>query len=115
MGEPVWIVESEVNHPVIAALWQERHDRDHTTGITSFRIDSGATPEDWLISQVAMIDRHFDEYSHAPPYSFLDVVGAPWSDRIEQALAEFGFFEHEITPEGFMTRRKLDKRPSHLE
>ncbi len=109
-GEPVWVVDSEANHAVIGALWQEHGNRDNeddTIGITSFRFNPEETPEDWLIAEVAAIDLHHGHYSHDPSYSWINVIGTPWSKRIQVALDEFGLFEHEVTTEGFIARRTI--------
>lgn len=106
-GEPAWIVDSVDNHPIIQAVWQEHRDLNELTGITSFRFDPDARPEDWLVSMLGEVDLHHGEYSHDPPYSILDVIGASWSERIQAELDKYGFFEHEASPEGFIARRDL--------
>jgi hypothetical protein len=104
-GEPCWVVDSAENHPVIASLWQNLKTGD-ADGITSFKVDSGGTPEDWLISELGAIDLHHGEYSHNPPWSVLNAVGVPWSDRIARGLAQFGFTHHADTELGFEARRR---------
>jgi hypothetical protein len=112
-GEPVWIVDSQVNRSAVNLSATERNERDHTTGITRFRFNPDETPEDWLIEELWTIDLHHGPYSHDPPYAWLNVIGTSWSTSIQEALDELGFFEHEATAEGFIARRNLSEwRPS---
>lgn len=106
-GEPVWIVDSQVNHPVVQAIWQETDQKDFTIGITSFRVDPDESPEDWLVSQLDAIDMHFDDQSCDPSYTLLNIIGVPWSERIQQELSRFGLTAHEDTKEGFLTSKEL--------
>jgi len=103
-GEPVWVVDSEVNVSVVTSMVYVRRDEG---AITHFRFDADKTPEDWLIEIVWTIDLHHGHHAHDPPYSWLNVIGTPWSERIQEALDELGLFEHEATAEGFIARRNL--------
>ncbi len=107
VGEPAWIVDSTENHPVILSIWKERGTLDQFSGITSSKFDADTQPDDWLIAELWTIDLHYGEYSHDPPYSILNVLGVDWSEKIQDELSRFGFFEHETTPEGFVARRDL--------
>jgi len=112
LGEPAWVLDSTENYPVILAIWKER-TLNQFSGITSFKFDAGAQPDDWLIAELWTIDIHHGEYSHDPPYSVLNVVGVEWSEKIQDELSKFGFFQHETTPEGFVARRDLNQeRPA---
>ncbi|MCU0913421.1 MAG: hypothetical protein MUC88_02525 [Planctomycetes bacterium] len=109
-GEPVWIVDSTDNRPVIQAIWQERKNLDQYTGITSFNYGPGGQPESSLISILPVIDLHY--YYHDPPYTVLSIIGVSWSQTIQAQLDRFGFFEREATTEGFTAERDLaDARP----
>ncbi len=55
-------------------MWSEKRE-----GITSFRVDPTATPEDWLVDVLDQIDLHHGEYSQSPPYSALQIVGTAFS------------------------------------
>jgi hypothetical protein len=105
VGEPVWVIDSEDNHPVIRALWREHKGLDESTGITSFKYNPDSTREDWLIAEVSTIDLHHGECSHDPPYSVLNVIGVTWSRVIQEELDRFGFGGHEATGDGFVVRR----------
>jgi hypothetical protein len=106
-GEPAWIVDSPDNHPIIQTMWQERRNLKEPNGITSFRFDPDAQPEDWFVCELGVIDLHQGEDSHDPSYSVLNVIGTAWSERIQEQLDKYGFFEHEASPQGFITRRDL--------
>lgn len=56
IDEPVWIVDSVGNHPVIRSLWQEHEGLESVGGITSFAFDPAAGPEDWLIAELAVVN-----------------------------------------------------------
>jgi hypothetical protein len=112
-GEPVWIVDSEVNHPVIQAIWQETDQKDFMIGITSFRADPNCRPEDSLTSQLYAIDMHFGDQSSDPPYSFLNVIGAAWSERIQKELDRLDLTVHQETPQGFRASKELANQQVH--
>jgi hypothetical protein len=103
--EAVWIVDSSTNAPVIHAIWHDRKSKT-STEVTCFKFDSHASPEDWLIAELSTIELHHGEYSHDPPWSVLNAVGVPWSDRIASELAEFGFTQHVDTPLGFEAQKE---------
>jgi hypothetical protein len=103
--EPIWVIDTASNTPVVHRLWKERPDGNHLTGITTFRPGSELVPEDELIAQLDTIDLHHGHYSATPPYSMLEVIGCSPSDRIHAALAEFGFRIDSTTAEGFIAIR----------
>jgi hypothetical protein len=108
VGEPAWVVDSPDNHPVIVSICRECTALDHLTGITSFKYNAEATPEDWLVDILSAVDLHHGEYSHNPPYSILNIIGVVWSEKIQEELHKFGFYDHDTTPMGFVARRELD-------
>lgn len=109
VDEPVWVVDSECNHPVIQALWREREGARGHGGLTSFKYDPRTGPEDWLISHLSVIDLHHGEFSHDPPWSILNVVGVEWSDAIREEFAMFGVDQFETTEDGFVAMRTPGK------
>jgi len=109
--EPVWIVDSPDNHPLICSIREERPPSNPSAGITSFTFSPDIGPEDRFIRELPAIDLHHGECSHKPPYSILNVIGTRWSSEIQEALEEFGFLEHEDTTEGFVARRTPPERP----
>jgi hypothetical protein len=104
--EPVWIVESEVNTPVVKRLWKTRSPSSHLTGITLFQAAAGLSAEEELIAHLDDIDLHHGEYSADPPYSVLEVIGCHPSDKVVIALGEFGFRITSATQAGFVACRQ---------
>jgi hypothetical protein len=100
--EPVWIIESEANTPVVQRLWKASTATDHLTGITIFQAGEGLTPEEQFLAQLDTIDLHHGEYSAAPPYSVLEVIGCEPSDGVAAALHGLGFRVDTSTREGFV-------------
>jgi hypothetical protein len=98
---PIWIIASPSNTSVVQRLWRERPEVSHLMGVTTFAPNSGATSEDELISQLETIDLHHGHYSADPPYSILEVIGCPCSERVQSALREIGFAVDTIGPDGF--------------
>ena len=105
IGEPVWIVVSEVNNLAFNAVGKERQPKRHLEGLSSFKVDKAGSPEDWLVSEMQTIDLHHGEVSHDPPWSMINVIGVKWSKRIQDKLEHFGFNRHENTTEGFTAWR----------
>jgi hypothetical protein len=109
-NDPIWVIDSETNHIVIQTLWNERQGSSLQDGITSFKYDPKENREDWFVNELATIDLHHGEFSHNPPYSVLEVIGIAWSDKVEDALKEYGFIKYERTTEGFITRRETGQQ-----
>jgi hypothetical protein len=107
LGAPVWIVDTPVNKPVAQRLWRERPSENHLTGITTFNMSAYDSPEENLLCELDMIDLHHGLYSAKPPYTRIQVIGAPISEKIKLAFADFGYDEFSPTPGGFMATRKL--------
>jgi hypothetical protein len=100
--DPVWIIDSPSNTPVAHRLWKERPAANHLTGITTFKPRSASSPEDELLAQLNTIDLHHGQYSANPPYSIIEVIGCPPSERVRAAFAEFGFGVDSISSDGFI-------------
>jgi hypothetical protein len=106
-GVPVWIVNTPPNRAVAQRLWKERNRRDHLTGITTFNDLESSSPEDLLVSELDTIDLHHGSHSANPPYTILEVLGAPLSDRIKAELSQYGFDEFQPNAEGFSAVRPV--------
>ncbi|HVO64941.1 MAG TPA: hypothetical protein VMT12_00530 [Syntrophales bacterium] len=102
---PVWIIENDLNTPVVRRLRQERHEENHLTGITTFKQDLSLSPEEQAIAMLAQVDLHHGEFSADPPYSILEVIGCTSSDDVRHELQQYGFGISEITKEGFIATR----------
>jgi hypothetical protein len=57
---------------------------------------SSDSPEENLLGELATIDLH-----HSPYYSRLEVIGAPVSEKIKVAIAEYGSAEFHADGERF--------------
>jgi hypothetical protein len=113
-GTPVWIVDTPANKPVAERIWRERPDESHLSGITTFRVSSDS-PEENLLAELATIDLHHGSYSSDPPNSRLEVIGAPVSEKIKLAMAEYGFAEFRTNGESFEATRQIEFNfPAHF-
>lgn len=81
---PVWIVESEAN-----AAFIQRCQRSGRSVISL--TTNGPTAEAWLLNHIDTIDQHHNEFSQAPPYRHLQVIGGSLTSRVEAWFREFGF------------------------
>jgi hypothetical protein len=54
--------------------------------------------------QLPAIDLHHGARSHSPPWSVLEVYGAPPSAPLRAVLGEYGFTELRATGDGFVAR-----------
>ena len=104
-GAPVWIVDTPTNKPVAQRLWKGRTGKDHLSGITTFEVPNALSPEDMLFAELNTIDLHHGPHSADPPYTVIEVVGAPLTTRAKAALSEYGFNEFHAKPKGFTARR----------
>lgn len=102
---PVWIVDSPYNRDLAVNYWREHAGQSHTEGVTTFKVSESASPEDWCADVLSDVDLHHGEYSHAPPYSVVEVFGTPLSDRLRAAFAEWGFAEFEQRSSGFQATK----------
>jgi hypothetical protein len=46
---PVWIVMSPINEPVVMSIWKTSPQPDHTIGVTGFSFRADVTPEQALL------------------------------------------------------------------
>jgi len=103
-NQPVWIVESERNTPVVKALWAIPPGNRNLTDVTSFTPIEHDPAQEFL-AQLDMIDLHHGPYSTQAPYTQIEVVGAPFTDEIGAALRQLGFDTFKPTPRGFTSHR----------
>jgi hypothetical protein len=107
--EPSWIIDSDVNRPVVEALWQERKQQDYLVGITIFQGAASDSQEGCFIAELESIELHHGSQSHDPPYSVLDVIGIHWTERIKEAVAKYGFESHTSTKNGFIIEKEMSQ------
>ena len=102
----VWAVRTPETEEVARRLWSNpRLTRPDplATGLTLFNPD--ATPEDSLLSILDTVEEHHGEYSHDPPVSIIEVVGAGLSQTVREAFATLGFSQFEASGCGFVATR----------
>lgn len=102
--QPVWIVDSERNTPVVRALWAVPSDHRSLTDVTSFT-PKDQDPEREFLGQLDTIDLHHGPYSSQTPYTLIEVVGAPLTDEIRAVLRQYGFDTFKSTRHGFTSHR----------
>ncbi len=100
--EPAWVVDSPTNKLIIKELWEIRPDEDHTEGITSFIYDVTDSPESRFMEILESILEHHGPYSHDPPCSKVNVIGAKLTNQIKDFLVDYEFTKYEITNIGFI-------------
>ena len=105
--DPVWIVDTPANRTAAQQIWTADPNRSHLKGVTTFKFIEGSSPEDIIINELDTIDLHHGTYSANPPYTIIEVIGTGISDKVKDALAEFGFDQFELTPHGFRAIRPL--------
>ena len=106
-GVPVWILDTPVNRGVAQRLWKESTEPNHLTGVTTFKTCDSLSPEEILLSELDTIDLHHGSYSAETPYTILEVLGVPLSDKIRAALSEYGFNEFRPNATGFSAIRPV--------
>lgn len=106
-GVPVWIVDTPINRPVAERMWKEHPSESHLTSITAFKAQGSSSAEDLFLNEMNTIDLHHGSYSSNPPYTALEVIGMPLSDRLRTELAEYGFNEFRPKSDGFVAIRPL--------
>jgi hypothetical protein len=95
---PIWIVDTEINKPVVQALWKEKHENP-LKGLTSFRDNPEFKPDALALSMIEIIDDHHGESSHNPPFSKLLIIGTPPTTLLLERLEDFGFRHVKVTDE----------------
>jgi hypothetical protein len=94
-------VNTPLNRVVARRLWKKRNQKGHLAGITTFNDSKSSSAEDLLVSALDKIDLHHGAHSANPPYTILEVLGAPLSDRVIAELSQYGFDELHPGAAGF--------------
>lgn len=108
-GQPAWVLESPANMLAIEERFRAARDTDYLTGISTMFSDYnfGETKEEQFLDHwLGTIDQHHNVDSTDRPYTVLDVVGVPQSQRIRQVLmSQLGFEHCRPTETGFIATR----------
>jgi hypothetical protein len=94
---------SAINDPAVKAVRADSEAYSLETGVTIFVPD--ATAEESLLSILEAVELHHGEYSHDPPVSVIEVVGADTSVAVLEHLAAYGFVRVEPASDGFTAHR----------
>ena len=99
----VWVVRSDSNDPVVAALREDGTALSLDEGVSTF--NPGETPEASFLSILDVVEEHHGEYSHDPPLSVIELIGSEPSAVVRDELDSYGFRDVESSPTGFVARR----------
>jgi hypothetical protein len=107
-SEPVWIIMSPANDPVVRSRWAATPEPDHLAGVTGFKWQEGRTAEDRFLEEMDTIDLHHGPYSTKLPYTVLDVIGVQLNATIREVLMDNGGFSEFIeNSQGFTAKRSI--------
>ena len=98
-----WVVRSDPNDAVFAALRQGDPTYSLEKGVTIF--NRAETPEASFLSIIGTVEEHHSEYSHDPPLSVIEVIGLEPSAEVRDELDSYGFRNIEPSQDGFVARR----------
>ena len=87
-------------------------------GITTFKGSPDAAAHEIVSHQLPTIDLHHGAHSHSPPWSVLEVYGAPPTTGLRTVLSEYGLTEVRATAHGFVATApsvngRLTRRSAH--
>jgi hypothetical protein len=77
-------------------------------GITLFKYAEADSSDQVCLDILETVDLHHGEYSHAPPWSEVEVYGAQLTPTLQSALVELGFSKFDVTTDGFVAVRERD-------
>jgi hypothetical protein len=97
----VWIVDTPPNRAAAERVWAADAAYSLERGVTTFRVDEGATREEWCIAVLPDVHDHHGAHAHDPPYGAIEVYGAAPSAALRAAFAEWGLAGIEEVPGGF--------------
>lgn len=105
---PVWIAGTPENSGVAEALWRgdeaiRASGRFHE--VTTFVVNSAASPEELLVSILDTVDLHHGKYSQDPPYGCIEAFGALPTESIRQELGRLGFLVSQESATWFRAAR----------
>ena len=99
----VWALDTPTNRTVAERVWREaRRTHSLEIGITTFKESPDAAADEIVGRQLPIIDLHHGAHSHSPPWSVLEVYGAPPTTALRAALSGYGFTDVRATAHGFV-------------
>jgi hypothetical protein len=107
----IWVVHSELNRTVAQEIWRQNPSETHLVSVTVFKSFEGCSTEDSLINELDTIDLHHGQYSADPPYTVLEVIGTPLTEKIKVKMSHFGFDHFETRDSMFRAVRPLSSIP----
>lgn len=100
----VWAIRTPEHEAVAERIWASNPVPRLEAGITLFNGGDG-TPEDAVVSILSTVDEHHGVYSHDPPLSVIEVIGAAVTPDVRIALEAYDFARFEEYTEGFVAYR----------
>ena len=92
--------------PAAERIWAAGTPPDLDSGVTTFKVDSTRSPEEWCAAIVGTVDEHHGDFSHDPPVSELEIYGTRPTASLQTAFVAYGFEEFEPTNDGFRARSR---------
>ena len=102
----VWVIDTPANQTAASQYWAQNPNSEIETGITTFKSSENESPWESCLNMLETIDLHHGEYSSNPPYSVLEVIGAPLTEELKSAIEGLGFRSFEPMIEGFRASRE---------
>jgi hypothetical protein len=65
----------------------------------------GGTPEREVASILGTVEEHHGQYSHEPPLTIIEVIGAAVTPEVRTELEAHGFERWQESPAGFVAYR----------
>jgi len=94
--DPVWVVGSAMNRPIVEQLWSQR---GRSISLTVFDWDEGEQPSATLMRMLDMIDLH---HPHCAGYRF---YGAALTNDVSEELFRMGYPHQVSTHYGFAANK----------
>jgi len=100
---PVWLASTAANR-IAAAAWRSRmpvpSSHREAGAVTTFSVSENGSPAAWAAEVLGDVEAHHGEYSHTPPYSVLEIIGAKPEAKLVAALAAYGLTDVQETEVG---------------
>ena len=102
---PVWAPDLPQYRVVAEEAWASSQQGGERREITLYKVYPEEDSEETFLSWLGTIDEHHGKYSHNPPWSALEVHGVANSEKITEALHEYGVTEISALSDGFRASR----------